>query len=211
MVKFLIFGRGVQEFHGAAELGAEPGLVAVEAFEAAAIVYQMLVGDGGAGLAVADVVLFADLGFLASDLVIHKGGLEGQDAVVAPAGGDQLIDEVEPGAGLGLVLGEVFFAKGVELLLRFAFVEELVRGESVGEAGGAGAGASLGGDGSAGFGAVGAGGIDAFLGGHGGSLERGFGHRDLRRAWDEGNAGEGAGRGVVFLKRLKSGQIQLAK
>ena len=182
VVKFLIFELGVQELHGAAELGAEPGLVAVEALEAAGIVAEMLAGDGGAGFCVADLVLFADLGFLASDLVIHKGGLEGQDAVVAPAGGDQLIDEVEPGAGLGLVLGEVFFAKGVELLLRFAFVEELVGGESVGEAGGAGASASLGGDGSVGLGAVGAGGIFAFLGGHAGCFGRWCRHRDLRRA-----------------------------
>ncbi len=169
-MQFLIFELGVQELQGAAELGAEAGLEAVEAFEGAGIVYQMLVRDGGAGLRVTDLVLFADLGFLASDLAIHKGGLEGQDAVVAPAGGDQLIDEVEAGAGLGLVLGEVFFAQGVELVLGFAFEEELAGGESVGERGGAGAGASLGGDGSAGLGAVDAGGSDAFLGGHGGSL-----------------------------------------
>jgi len=39
MVKFLILELGVQELHGAAELGAEAGLVAVEAFEAAGIVY----------------------------------------------------------------------------------------------------------------------------------------------------------------------------
>jgi len=182
MVKFLIFEPGVEELQGAVELGAEAGFVAVEAFEGATIFYQMLVGDGGASLAVADVVLFADLGFLASDLAVHKGGLKGQDAVVAPAGGDQLIDEVEPGAGLGLELGQVFFAQGIELLLGFAFDEELVGGESVGEGGGAGAGASLGGDGSAGLGAVGAGGIDAFLGGHAGSFRRRCGHRDLRRA-----------------------------
>ncbi|HXN48177.1 MAG TPA: hypothetical protein VN893_16135 [Bryobacteraceae bacterium] len=56
----------------------------------------MLIGDGGTGFTVADLELFADLGFLASDLAIEQGGLEGQDAVVAPAGGDQLIDEVEP-------------------------------------------------------------------------------------------------------------------
>ena len=167
VVKFLILGLGVQEFQSAAELGAEAGLVAVEAFEAAGIVYQVLIGDGGTGLGIADLELPADLGFLARDLVIHEGGLEGEDAVVAPAGGDQLIDEVEAGAGLGLVLGQVFFAKGVELLLGFAFDEELIGGEAVGERGGAGAGATLGGDGAVGLGAVGARGIDAFWGGHG--------------------------------------------
>ena len=165
-MQFLIFELGVEELQGAAELGAEAGFVAVEAFEAAGIIYQMLIGNGGAGFCVADLVLSADLGFLASDLAIHEGGLEGQGAVVAPAGGDQLIDEIEPGAGLGLVLGQVFFAQGVELVLGFAFEEELAGGESVGEGGGVGAGASLGGDGPVGFGAVGAGGIDAFLGGH---------------------------------------------
>ncbi len=166
-MQFLILELGVQELQGAVDLGAEAGLVAVEALEGAGIVYQMLVSDGGAGLCVADLELFADLGFLASDLVIHEGGLEGQDAVVAPAGGDQLIDEVEPGAGLGLVLGQVFFAQSVELLLGFAFEEELAGGESMGERGGTGAGDTLGGDGSAGPGAVGAGGINAFLGRHG--------------------------------------------
>jgi hypothetical protein len=50
MVKFLIFGRGVQDLQSPAELGAEAGFVAVEALEGAAIVYQMLVGDGGAGV-----------------------------------------------------------------------------------------------------------------------------------------------------------------
>jgi hypothetical protein len=50
MVKFLILGRSVQDLERAAELGAEAGFVAVEALEAAAIVYQMLVGDGGAGV-----------------------------------------------------------------------------------------------------------------------------------------------------------------
>jgi hypothetical protein len=75
MVKFLIFGRGVQLLHCAAELGAEAGLVAVEAFEGAAFLYQVLIGDGGAGLAVADVVLSADLGFLVMDLAIDEGGL----------------------------------------------------------------------------------------------------------------------------------------
>jgi len=138
IMQFLIFELGVEELQGAAELGAEAGFVAVEAFEGAGIVAEMLVGDGGAGFGVADLILFADLGFLANDLAIHEGGLEGQDAVVAPAGGDHLIDEVEPGAGLGLELGEVFFAQGVELLLGLALDEELVGGESVGEAGGVG-------------------------------------------------------------------------
>jgi len=82
-----------------------------------------------------------------------------------------LIDEVEAGVGSGLVLGEVFFAEGVELLRRFAFEEELVGGEAVGEAGGAGVGASRWGGGSAGPGAVGTRGIDASLGRHGWLLQ----------------------------------------
>jgi len=39
IMQFLIFELGVQELQGAAELGAEAGLVAVEALEAAGIVY----------------------------------------------------------------------------------------------------------------------------------------------------------------------------
>lgn len=182
VVKFLIFELGVLELQRAAELGAEAGLVPVEAFEGARIVAEVLVGDGGADGGAAGFELFVDLGLLATHLEIHEGGLEGDDAVEAPAGGGQVIDEVELGAGLWLVIGEVLFAKGVELLLGLALDEELAGGESVGEAGGAGAGASLGGDGSVGLGAVGAGGIDASLGRHGGSLGRVCGHRDSRRA-----------------------------
>ena len=113
MVKFLILGRGVEEFQGAAEFGAEAGFVAVEAFEGGAIVCQMLVGDGGLGVCAAGFELFFDLGFLATQLEIQEGGLEGDDTVEAPAGGYQVIDQVEAGAGLGLVLGQVFFAQGV--------------------------------------------------------------------------------------------------
>ena len=101
MVKFLICELGVEEFHGAAELGAEAGFVAVEAFEGSAIVYQVLVGEGGLGLVVADLEDGADFGLLANHLIVHEGGLEGDDAVEAPAGGDQLIDEVEAGGGFG--------------------------------------------------------------------------------------------------------------
>jgi len=176
MVKSLIFELGVEEFHGAAELGAEAGFVAVEALEGSAIVYQVLVGEGGLGLVAADLEDGADFGLLANHLIVHEGGLEGDDAVEAPAGDDQLIDEVEAGAGLGLVIGEVFFAEGGELLLGLVGEGDLFGGESVGEAGGAGAGASLGGDGSAGFGAVGARGILRFWVDMGGSLRRRCGH-----------------------------------
>src|ERR1700690_385963 len=162
---------GVEEFQGAAGLGAEAGCVAVEAFEGAAIVYQVLVGDGGLGLGAADLEHGANFGLLANHLVLHEDGLEDQDAVEAPAGDDQLIDEVEAGGGLGLVLGEVLF-HGVEVLSGFGFEDDQVGGEAVGEAGAAGAGAAFWGGGGAGFGAVCAGGIDAFLAGHGGSLER---------------------------------------
>jgi hypothetical protein len=119
MVKFLIFELGGEESDGAAELGAEAGFVAVEAFEGAGIVAEVLVGDGGANVWAATLELFVDLGLLALHLELHEGALEGDDAVEAPAGGDQVIDEVELGAGLGLVMGEVFFAEGVVLLVRF--------------------------------------------------------------------------------------------
>jgi hypothetical protein len=132
--------------------GAEAGLGAVEAFESAGIGAEMLTGDGGAGFAAAGLGLCVDLGLLARHLEIHEGGLEGWDAVEAPADGGRLIDEVGPGAALGMVRGC----------------------ESTGEAGGARAGASLGGDGAAGFGAEGARGIDASLGGHGGSGSTGI-------------------------------------
>ena len=175
----------------------------LEAFEAAGIVAEVLVGDGGADVWAQALVLLVDLGLLADNLELHEGVLEGDDAVEAPAGGDQVIDEVEAGAGLGLVLVEVFFAQGVELLLGFAFEEDLVGGESVGEAGGAGAGEAVGGDGSAGFGAVGAGGLDAFLGGHGGSFRR--------RACGEGNAGGGEGLGAGSRKLLRRWEIELGE
>ena len=116
IMQFLIFGLGVEEFDGAAELGTEAGFVAVEAFEGAGIVAEVLVGDGGADVWAATFELFVDLGLLAVHLELHEGAVEGDDTVEAPAGGDQVIDEVELGAGLGLVMGEVFFAEGVVLL-----------------------------------------------------------------------------------------------
>ena len=57
---------------------------------------------------------------------------------------------------MGLVVGLIGFAKGLELRLGFVFEDEPVGGESVGEAGGVGAGAALGGDGSVGPSTVGA-------------------------------------------------------
>jgi hypothetical protein len=78
----------------------------VEAFEAAGVVAEVLVGDGGAD-STAAFELPVDLGLLALDLDIHEGALEGDDAVEAPTDGNQLIDEIELGAGLGLVIGEV--------------------------------------------------------------------------------------------------------
>src|ERR1035441_5154 len=44
IMQFLIFELGVEDLQRAAEFGAEAGLVAVEAFEAARIVYQMQMG-----------------------------------------------------------------------------------------------------------------------------------------------------------------------
>jgi len=169
VVKFPIFEASFQKNEGAAELGAEAGLVAVEALEGAGIVAEGLVSDDGAGFGGADFELFEDFGFLEVHLAVEEGGLEGQEAVVPPADGDQLIDEVALGAGLGLVVGQVVCAKGIELLLGFVSEDEPAGGESVGEAGGVGAGAALGGDRSAGSGAVGARGIDASLGRHSGS------------------------------------------
>jgi hypothetical protein len=207
VVKFPIFEASFQKNEGSSEFGAEAGLVAGEALEGTGFVAEGLVGDGGADIGAAEVELFLDLGLLAADLELEEGGLEGQDAVVAPAAGDQLIDEIELGAGLGLVVGEVLFAEGVEVLLGFVFEDEPVGGESVGEAGGAGAGAALGGDGSAGSGAVGARGIDATLGGHGGSWGRGGVGPGIAATWDEGNAGGGEGQGAGFGKLLREWEI----
>jgi len=167
LVKFPIFQQRGEELESPAAFGAEAGLVAVEALEGAGFVAEGLVGDDDAGFGGADFELFEDLGFLAVHFVVDEGGLEGQDAVEAPADGDELIDEVALGTGLGLIFGQVVFAKGVEFLLGFVSQDEPAGGESVGEAGGVGAGAALGGDGSAGFCAVGARRIDASLGRHG--------------------------------------------
>jgi len=100
MVKFLIFELGVQELQGAAELGAEAGFVAVEAFEAAGIVAEMLIGDGGAGFCVADLELSADLGFLASDLVTQIPAARSRRT--ATAGKDRPSLDKHPGT-LGVV------------------------------------------------------------------------------------------------------------
>jgi hypothetical protein len=164
-VQFPIFLPGVQHFHDFVANAAEAGLVAAEAGEDAGSVIEGAVGEGVADVRAAGFELL-EVGFAADDFDFEEGGLVGPDAVEAPAGGDELFDEVGFVGIAGLEVEQVHVAEGEEVVLGLVVEEDATGGESMGDAGGVGAGAALGGDGTAGFGAIGAGRIDASLGRH---------------------------------------------
>jgi hypothetical protein len=138
----------------------EAGVVAIEVGEGAGFVAEGAEGEG-------EFEFLPDAGFLAGDFGIVEVDFEGPEAVQAPAGGGEQVDECELEGGFGLEFGEVEFAKGTEFVRRLVREDDLAGGEAVGERRGLAAGESFGGLGSAGAGAVGARGIDAALRGHG--------------------------------------------
>lgn len=147
------------------------GVVTVEVGEGAGFVAE---GAEGEGSAACGVVFLADFGFLARHFVVEEGGLGGEEAEPAPAGGDKQIDEPAVDGGCRLELVEIGLAEGAEVVLGLVWQDDLAGAEAVGDGGGPAAGESLGGFGTAGAGAVGAGRIDTALGRHLGSLlERG--------------------------------------
>jgi hypothetical protein len=153
---------------------AETAFVAAEGGEGAGVVAEGAEGDGGADLVVDDVVILFDLRLLVGHFEVDEGGLDGPDAIEAPAGVDQLVDEVEVVAVFGLVLGEVAVAQAGEVLFGLAGEDDFARSEAVSEGVHGGAGAAFRGDGALREGAVGARRIEFSLGRH-------FGMRVARR------------------------------
>ncbi|HXN46999.1 MAG TPA: hypothetical protein VN893_10195 [Bryobacteraceae bacterium] len=154
---------GVQLFCEFVAGSAEAGLVAAEAGEDAGFVEQGAEGEGVADVGAAGLELLFDRGFAAADFDFEEGGLHGRDAVEAPAGGDELFDQVGfVGIG-GFEVGHEEVAEGDEVLFGFVSEEDAAGCEAVGDRGHVGAGAAFGCGGSAGLGAVGARSVDSLL------------------------------------------------
>jgi hypothetical protein len=105
--------------------------------------------------------ILADAGYLAGDCGIQEVGLDGPEAIEAPAGGGEEGDEVNLANGAGPEVGEVGVAKGAILFLGFTRKNDLAGGEAVGEGRGLAAGESFRGLGPTGASAIGARRIDA--------------------------------------------------
>jgi Methyltransferase domain len=172
---FSLFAPGFEQFQEFVADAAEVGLVAAEGLKDAGFVAEGAVGDGDAGCGVAGFDILVALHF-----EIEEGGFEGDGAVEAPAGGGELVDEVDVEAGFGPELEDVGFAEGAELAHGLVAEDGAAGGEAVGEGGGLAAGEAFGGDGSAGAGSVGARGGDAAR---------------RRHSWNQGKAERGGGAG----------------
>jgi len=151
------FAPRVQGVEGGLVDAVEVGIVTVEAGESAGFVAEGAEGGG-------EFEFLGDAGVLTGDFGIVEVDLDEPEAVQAPAGGGEQVDEGEIAGGCGLEFGEVGFAKGAEPVLGLLREDDLASVEAVGEGCGGAAGESFGGLGSAGAGAVGARGIDAALG-----------------------------------------------
>lgn len=91
---------------------AEAGLVAAEAGKGTGLVVEGAKGEGSADFVAAGAELLFNLGFAAADFDFEESGLEGPNAVQAPARGDQLFDEVGFKRVARLKVGKVEVAEG---------------------------------------------------------------------------------------------------
>jgi len=163
---FGLFPPGFQELEGSVADALEVGLVAGEAGEDGGRLPEGAEGEGAAGGGVVGFELFGNVAFAAADFDFEEVEFEGFGAHEAPAGGGELFEEVEVEGGFGPEVEEVHLTKGAEFVEGFVFEDDLAGGEAVGDGSGPAAGEALGGLGTVGTGAVGAGRIDAALGGH---------------------------------------------
>ena len=127
-VQFSERAEGVQLLGEFLAGAAEAGLVAGEASEDAGLIEEGAEGEGVADVVAAGLELLIDFGFAAGDLDFEEGGLVGPDAVEAPAGGDELFNEVGLVVIPGFEVGAEHVAEVVEFLLGFVGEEDAAGG-----------------------------------------------------------------------------------
>ncbi len=143
-------------FAGAAKLR----LVTAEQIQSAGIVTQGAEGKRGTGWFVYGFVLLIDGVSLFRHFEVEERCLDGPDALHAPAGGDQLLDETGLDFALRVELREIRFEQLLEVGFGFIGEDDGAAGEAVLDGVLRGAGTAFGGNRSAGPRAVGAGGFD---------------------------------------------------
>ncbi len=157
---FFAFAEAAEGFESAVDGSGEADFVAVEQGEGWGVVAEGFEGEGGASGFVNEFELLIDTGALPGRFEIEEGGFEGPDALEAPAGDDDLVDQV----GLELVgrdeLVDVGLAEAFESLSGFVLEDDDAGAESVGDGVAGRPGASFGCFGPAGLGSIGAGGLD---------------------------------------------------
>jgi hypothetical protein len=135
---------------------AEVGRVAIEDDEDAGIVTEGAEREGGLGFVGTDGKVLLYLWPLAEHFEVEEGGFDGPDAIEAPAGGDQFVDEIGLDEVAGLELDVPGLLEGLEAVLGFAGEDDAGSGEAVGHRAERGAGAAFGCDRSVRLGAIGA-------------------------------------------------------
>jgi hypothetical protein len=151
-------------FEGAVIDAGWRGFITDQELEDLAPVGQFLENEPKASDAVNFGKLFVDVFFGVDDFVIEDGGFEGGDAAKAPAGYGEGADELAFDPVVGPEKGFVGFEELVEVFLGIVRQGRIERGAEAVFAGVlGGAGFAFAGDGSAGFRAVGAGGVGSGL------------------------------------------------
>ena len=121
---------GVERLDDLVADAAEAGLVAAEAGQDTGFVEERAEGEGRADFVAAGLELLLNFGFAAADFDFEEGGLERPNAVQAPAGGDQLLDEVGFEGTTGLKVEQAELAEGAEVLLGLVLEEDAAGGEA---------------------------------------------------------------------------------
>ena len=135
-VRLAIFWwRGVLEhlqlFHDLVGAPSEAGFVAIEDGEQVALLGHGHVGKGGAHGGFADAEFGIDNTLFAGEGNFESAGLDGPDALEAPAAGGQLMNEVELETRGGGILLHVVVEEFVELGRIFGGEDHGFAGESV--------------------------------------------------------------------------------
>jgi hypothetical protein len=156
-----------EELQGPVVHAAEAGLVTVDEPEGALVIGEGLEGEGDAAGVVDEVVVPLDPFLLIHHLQVEHGGFDFPEAALPPAGGDHLEDEILFDFALW---GELYLIVIQERIEFFPGLigedEEVGRGKAVFEGVFGGFLFTLRRFGAAGLGAIGAGGLDLFLGWH---------------------------------------------
>jgi hypothetical protein len=164
--------RGLAELEqgaaGPLVIAMEPRFIARDEGQGAGVVGQRADGFAEMDGVIGAVEIPLDIELVAQHFAVDDDVFGGNITAEAPAGDDNLLDEVGFSGVDGLVNGDEFGHHFVEILGAFAFKKHgVARGEAVAECIAGGFLASLGGLGTSGFGSVGSGRVGLELAGHG--------------------------------------------